>query len=75
MIPLPPYPLYADDGAYLAAFDCDAAIAVAQEYLAGVAARVQPSVHLVRWRAGLGQPALAIAEIAREEGPVAAAAG
>jgi nucleotide-binding universal stress UspA family protein len=68
VIPFPPYPLLADDGAYLAAFDCDTAEASAQEYLAGVAARLQPTVPQVRWRVQLGQPAVAIAEIAREEG-------
>jgi nucleotide-binding universal stress UspA family protein len=68
VIPFPPYSLYADDGAYLAAFDCDAAIAGAHEYLAGVAARLKPAVSQVRGRAELGQPAEAIAEVARQEG-------
>src|SRR5919201_1177493 len=68
VIAFPPFALYADDGAYLAAFDCDAAIAGAQEYLAGVAARLQHAIGEVHVRAVLGQPAAEIAEIARKEG-------
>jgi nucleotide-binding universal stress UspA family protein len=68
VIPFPPYSLYADDGAYLAAFDCDAAIAGAQDYLAGVATRLRSTVRQVRARAELGQPTEAIAKIARQEG-------
>jgi len=44
VIAFPPFSLYADDGAYLAAFDCHAAVAGAQEY------EVQWSKSLNPWR-------------------------
>jgi nucleotide-binding universal stress UspA family protein len=68
VIAFPPFSLCADDGAYLAAFDCDAAIASAQDYLAGVAAGLGPAVGRVDGRAAVGQPSVAIGELAQQEG-------
>jgi nucleotide-binding universal stress UspA family protein len=67
IIKFPPYALFADSSAYVAAFEPDVELAAAQDYLEGVAARLRLKVGDVRVRAELGQPNLAIADIARQE--------
>jgi nucleotide-binding universal stress UspA family protein len=61
----PPYSLYGDGSAYIAAFDPDVALKEAREYLDALAKRV--AVSHIRVVVELGQPALTIAEIAERE--------
>jgi nucleotide-binding universal stress UspA family protein len=61
----PPYSLYGDGSAYLAAFDPDVLLKEAREYLDALAKRL--TVSRVRVVVELGQPTLAIAEIAQRE--------
>ncbi len=67
VIPFPPYPVYGDGSAYLAAFDSEAELAEAKRYLATVAERLRSSMGPLRVLAELGQPAVAIAQRAAME--------
>ena len=67
VIPFPPYPVYGDGSAYLAAFDSEAELAEAKRYLATVAERLPSSMGPLRVLAELGQPAVAIAQRAAME--------
>ncbi|HEX8966709.1 MAG TPA: universal stress protein [Chloroflexota bacterium] len=66
VVPFPSYAVYGDE-AYVAAFDPEAAIAEAQEYLKSIASRLRPFITDVRVRIDLGQPPVAIAEVAAQE--------
>jgi nucleotide-binding universal stress UspA family protein len=65
VVQFPPYSLYGDGSAYLAAFNPDVALNEAQQYLGAVASSL--TVSGVRVLAELGLPALDIAEVARRE--------
>jgi nucleotide-binding universal stress UspA family protein len=65
VVVFPPYSLYGDGSAYLAAFDPDVQLKEAREYLDALAKRL--TVSRVRVVVELGQPAFTIAEIAQRE--------
>ncbi len=66
VVQFPPYSLFGDGSAYLAAFNPDVALNEAQQYLGAVASSL--TVGGVRVLAELGLPALGIVEVARREG-------
>jgi nucleotide-binding universal stress UspA family protein len=68
VIPFPPYELYPGAvAAYLEAFDPDAQVVQANQYLAQTAQRLRPTISQVRIRAELGKPAALIAQVAVAE--------
>jgi len=67
LIPFPPYSSYADSSGYVVSLDPAAALAEAQRYLSEVAGRLRSTVKQVRVRAELGEPSVAIAQVAANE--------
>jgi nucleotide-binding universal stress UspA family protein len=67
LIPFPPYSSFADSSGYVVALDPAAALAEAQRYLSEVAGRLRSTVKQVRLRAELGEPSVAIAQVAANE--------
>lgn len=68
VIPFPPYALYGDPGLYVNAYDIDATLDEAKQYLRRIAGNVRAEGLTVRMRTEVGQPADVIVEVARQEG-------
>jgi nucleotide-binding universal stress UspA family protein len=66
VVALPPYGLYGEAGDY-SAFDPDVQAVAAQEYLGGVARRLEPALTQVHGRTEIGDPAECIVEAATDQ--------